>query len=386
MSENAQVKASHFDYIIAGGGCAGRSLALELVHQPKLSGKKILIIDKDSKKENDRTWSFWEKEPGSYESIVHKSWPEAWVSHGNIAKKCRLHPYTYKTIRGVDFYQFTEEQLRKFPQVEFLQSPIHQMDEEGHLTCDTGVFTADYIFSSLPETSLKNTPHIWLWQHFLGYVIETEEDIFDDQSLTFMDFRVPQPEGACFIYILPYSKRKALIEYTLFSPNKWSRNQYLPYLEDYLQKNIKAPYRIVEEELGAIPMTNYPFERQSGKIIRIGTAGGASKPSTGFTFSRIQRDVKAIASNLAHGKSPLATTGYGKGRFMWYDSALLDMLKKNEYSGPKFFFDLFMKNPAHRILSFLDDSTCFHEELKVMSSTPIVMMACHSIKNIRHLF
>ena len=48
----------HYDYIIAGGGCAGLSLAWQLLHSP-LRDRTILIVDRDDKDQNDRTWAFW---------------------------------------------------------------------------------------------------------------------------------------------------------------------------------------------------------------------------------------------------------------------------------------------------------------------------------------
>ena len=56
--------STQYDYIIAGAGCAGLSLAVHMIHSGKFSDKKILIVDKDDKQKNDRTWCFWEKEPG----------------------------------------------------------------------------------------------------------------------------------------------------------------------------------------------------------------------------------------------------------------------------------------------------------------------------------
>jgi len=55
-----------YDYIIAGGGCAGLSLVMRMLKEPQLSTKKILIIDKDSKQLNDRTWCYWEKGEGFF--------------------------------------------------------------------------------------------------------------------------------------------------------------------------------------------------------------------------------------------------------------------------------------------------------------------------------
>ena len=50
-----------FDYIIAGSGAAGLTLAYMLLEN-EYTKKKLLIIDKDLKENNDRTWCFWQKE------------------------------------------------------------------------------------------------------------------------------------------------------------------------------------------------------------------------------------------------------------------------------------------------------------------------------------
>ncbi|MDA9638819.1 lycopene cyclase, partial [bacterium] len=50
-----------YDFIIAGAGCSGLSLLYKILQTPSLQNKSILVIDKDQKKNNDRTWCFWEK-------------------------------------------------------------------------------------------------------------------------------------------------------------------------------------------------------------------------------------------------------------------------------------------------------------------------------------
>lgn len=58
-----------FDFIIAGGGMAGLSLAFYL-NQSTLRDKKILLIDREIKNQNDHTWCFWEKEKNPFEEII----------------------------------------------------------------------------------------------------------------------------------------------------------------------------------------------------------------------------------------------------------------------------------------------------------------------------
>ena len=60
-----------YDYIIAGSGCAGLSLLYRMLLEPELSNKEILIIDRETKSKDDRTWCFWEKSPDIFESVVY---------------------------------------------------------------------------------------------------------------------------------------------------------------------------------------------------------------------------------------------------------------------------------------------------------------------------
>jgi len=58
-----------YDFIIAGGGLAGLSLAWYLVHS-RLRDSRILLLDKEPKQKNDRTWCYWSNRPGEFDSLA----------------------------------------------------------------------------------------------------------------------------------------------------------------------------------------------------------------------------------------------------------------------------------------------------------------------------
>jgi lycopene beta-cyclase len=95
-----------YDYIITGAGCAGLSLAVHLIHSGKFRDKNILLIDQDLKKDNDRTWCFWEKQPSLFQPVVYKEWKELQFHSANLSKALEIKPYVYKLIRGIDFYNY----------------------------------------------------------------------------------------------------------------------------------------------------------------------------------------------------------------------------------------------------------------------------------------
>ena len=107
MISKSQMKGyEKYDYIIAGCGCSGMSLLYRILRNPLLKSKKILVIDKTKKIHNDRTWCYWEKDNGVFDKIVYKRWKALNFLSDKFTKQLNLKKYTYKMIRGIDFYSF----------------------------------------------------------------------------------------------------------------------------------------------------------------------------------------------------------------------------------------------------------------------------------------
>jgi lycopene beta-cyclase len=263
--------------------------------------------------------------------------------------------------------------LDGYPQVEFryeeVRSPLpFSLPPWGRDGVGAG---ADAIvFSSLYDPNDKDPKATHLLQHFKGRVIETEADFFDPGKATFMDFRVDQGHGTTFAYVLPVTKRRALVEYTLFTEKLLSEREYDQGLDEYLHSFLKVgSHKVVEEEFGVIPMTGQAFPFYRNGVYQIGTAGGQTKASSGFTFQFIQKRSDLIMRALLEGKS-LMSLSSDSARFMFYDRVLLDVLSKGYWPGNRVFSRLFARNPVQRVLAFLDNESSLAEELKLISSLP----------------
>jgi lycopene beta-cyclase len=155
------VARNNFDYIIAGGGMAGLSLAFYLNESSSLRDKKILIIDRDAKNKNDHTWCFWEKEKGAFEEIVFRRWCGVWF-HGtdNFSEFLDLDEYEYKMIRAIDFYEFVFTKINQNPNVTFQQADVLEIissENQAIVKTDQGEFSAtDFIFDSLTRKTYDN--------------------------------------------------------------------------------------------------------------------------------------------------------------------------------------------------------------------------------------
>lgn len=364
-----------YDYIIAGMGCAGLSLAVHLSQSGLTKNKKILLIDREPKVQNDRTWCFWETTPSIFEPIVYRSWDKAWFyGHGNEQKLLALGPYHYKMIRGIDFYSYCLQFIQQDPAFEVKYEKIRGLrSEKGSAYCitDQQMHKAKVIFNSIQfdQPKPQKDKH-YLLQHFKGWIIETEVDAFDPTEPVLMDFRLDQKHGTAFVYIMPFSKRKALVEYTLFTPSLLKEQEYVDGLQQYLHTYLQGKaWKVIDEEFGIIPMTNHRFKRMDDSIIHLGTAGGKTKPSSGYTFRFIQKDCADIIESIQRHGHPFKLRK-DKARFYWYDSVLLNVLATHKLAGDKVFTELFTHNPPDRILRFLDNDTKLLEELRILTSLP----------------
>jgi lycopene beta-cyclase len=368
-------KPAVYDYIITGMGCAGLSLAIHLSRNGALQGKRILLIDLDKKEKNDRTWCFWETEPGPFEDVVIRRWSKAWFHAEGFSSLLDLSPYTYKMIRGLDYYRYALKELSSNPQVEFLYAPVERIQQAGDhadVTAGGQVYQGTYVFNSILFDPPRPEPgKYYLLQHFKGWIVETDLPAFRTDEATLMDFRPSQEQGTTFVYVMPFSENRALVEYTLFSPELLPGQAYDEGLKTYLHEVLGIhQYRVVEEEFGIIPMTNHRFPKHAGNVIHMGTAGGQTKASSGYTFRFIQKHAAALASSLLHTGHPHDIPAHFIDRFYWYDSVLLNILHHRTLEGSYVFRQLFKKNKAATILRFLDNETSLAQEFRLLNTLP----------------
>ncbi|MHB8993537.1 MAG: lycopene cyclase family protein [Chloroflexota bacterium] len=278
-----------YDLVIAGGGAAGLSLAHHLAHSP-LGNRSILIVDRDTKERNDRTWCFWTDRPTPFDGIVHRSWDRLRFAADGFQRTIPLEPYRYQMIRGIDFYRFVRQDLSGRPKVEFLRGTVQRIEDgpDGARVRVDGVeYRGRWVFDSLFDLSqLEPRPSRYhrLLQQFTGWEIETPESRFDPGAATFLDFRTSQKGAVRFFYLLPLSERRALVEYVACAVNPLLPGEADEAFGDYVGSVLEiGDYRILAREGGVSPMTDQPFPRRIGRsVLAIGVRGGRLKPSTGL--------------------------------------------------------------------------------------------------------
>jgi len=365
----------HFDYIFTGTGLATLMTVYKMILSGKFSDKSILLLDENLKKNNDRTWCFWQKERSLWNSVVSKKWDSALFANENFKRNMALKPYQYNQIKGLDFYNFVFDAISKNSNITFSTEKVTDINElESHVFVGTEAnrFTCDYLFNSIYTKALaqNQTQYPVLQQHFMGWFVKTENEIFNPEEATFMDFSVEQKGNTRFMYVLPVSKTEALIEYTLFSENLLQTEEYENAIQNYLHKLGAEQFEIVEKERGSIPMTCYPFWKKNTKrVLNIGTAGGWTKASTGYTFRNSDKKSSQLVDFLQK-ENFIMSSFHKKNRFWFYDLLLLDILHRNNELGSSIFSSLFKKGDPALIFKFLDEETNIKEDLRVILKCP----------------
>ena len=364
----------NYDYIILGAGASGLMLAYRMASDAFFHDKSVLIIDKEKQKGNDRTWCFWENGESEWDDILAKTWSKIYFGSKDYDEAIDILPYQYKMIRSEHFYNKLWQSIDENHNIKFLNDEVVNFTEfkdNVQVITKNGSYTASKLFNSINNANLYNSQKKYpvLQQHFVGWFVKTEKESFDDSMASFMDFTVPQNGNTRFMYVLPTDKKTALVEYTLFSKDLLQLNEYETAITDYLAKKNICDFEIVEKEKGSIPMTVFEFSKFNSKhILNIGTAGGWTKASTGYTFRNTTKKTKALITFLKSERD--LSKFHKKSKFWYYDLVFLDVLANHNKEGAALFASMFRKANIKTIFKFLDEESNLLEDLKIILSVP----------------
>ncbi|MEU4692456.1 lycopene cyclase family protein [Actinoplanes sp. NPDC023714] len=372
------------DLALVGFGGAAALTLIELA-RAGVPGLRVATVDpaglpEDGRADHGRrrTWAFWTGATDDLDPVLDAQWPAVDLHGPSGVQRLDLGPGRYAMVRSEPVFAQALAAADRLGSVNIRAaagtladdgSAVEIRDESGTTVC-----RARWVLDSRPARPVKPGHTFWL-QHFRGWWVRSADPIFDPASAVLMDFRTPQPDrGVSFGYVLPTGATTALIEYTEFSPARLGGDAYDTALTAYTRLWNLKNLTIDEVEDGAIPMTDGVFERRpSARVVRIGTAGGATRPSTGYTFSAMRRQARQIAELVKNGHDPVPDAAYPR-RHLWMDAVALHAWDSGLVAAPDFFERLFRRNPADRVLRFLDGRTTPAEELALMASTPLVPM------------
>lgn len=356
---------NYYSTAIIGAGCSGLSLAYQLTKDKK---NNLIILD-PHKLRKDHIWAFWDNGKDylkTARSLAIKKW-DKWSIKTNIGNiTLSGDEYKYTALSSVKFENYLREKISREGS-KFQKGYVTKIRDEKNkklifLENDKEIL-ANNVFDTRPPTILQGG----MYQHFIGWNIEADYPIFEPNNVTLMDFRVDQSKGIHFIYVLPFSTKKALIESTVFSttllPDEWYEKQ----IKNYMISNFSnAKWVIKSKENGIIPLTNLKKNKPMG--ISIGMNANAMRASSGYAFAQIQKQIKEL-SKLKDTLSQIIKVRPGASYFeQFMDKVFLNVLKNNPKNAPEIFMRVFDSLTGDEFAKFMNGYSPLSTKIKIIKS------------------
>jgi lycopene beta-cyclase len=143
-------------------------------------------------------------------------------------------------------------------------------------------------------------------------------------------------------------------------------------------------FQTISHESGVIPMTTKPFDAwPSPRVVRIGTAGGHVKPSSGYAFLAVQRFVREFAPRVVaalHADGCAEPPAPRSPRTTALDTIFLSYLRSCPERAPDTFYRLFERVPPGVLARFLSDRGTLADDLTVMRKSDSPRLALEAIR------
>ncbi len=374
---------------IAGAGCAGVSVAVELL--ARVPGTSITIFDPQETPSYNKTWCSWETQPHRFSEAISTRWRRVIVRSTDTEAVFDTSPHAYACVRAEDFYRIAWQRLaddrctvRRGTGVESITE--HPGGVDLTLRHPDGTETSEsftIVFDGRPPQHLipDDSREPMLLQHFGGVELSVNAPSFDPSTATLMDFDVPQHDGTHFVYVLPFARDRVLVESTFMTPSLTSPIDYEANALSYARTKLAIDSAdVVYREAGVLPMTLRPLGPPSTRRVwRIGTRAGISRPSSGYAFDAILRDTTRVIDALTAGRRrPPPPRPHLLNAL---DRVLLSWLTADASAATRAFPRLFRGAPPQRLIRFLADIPRALDYLAVLWAMPKVQIIRHALSH-----
>lgn len=363
-----------FDLIILGAGCAGLSLAMALAKAGKAC-PRTLILEARSSYQNDRSWCFWANADSAV--LPQHQWPQLRLKAGDKSVRINSTKRPYQMLKAENFYARAQALIKASENItlrlgEAITSEPQKNNRHWQVQTAAGQVSAPLLVDT--RSMLKPTlGGAVLWQSFYGLEIECEQSVFDASCIDLMDFLPTDFKQLAFVYVLPLSNKRALIELTVFGQEPLLPIALTQQLDAaVLARCGAAKFQVIRREHGILPMGLKPtVQGLDASRVQVGVMAGAARPSTGYAFRRIERWAAECARALLDVSGP-QLVGHTPDPLIirLMDALFLQVLKAEPQCGAALFMSMFGKAKPERLIRFLSGEARFTDCLAVIAACP----------------
>ena len=280
--------------LIAGAGLGAALLAQRLSKTP---GIEIVILEASRLPFGEHTWSF-------HLADVSRSdlqWLEPLIAHRWPGQSVRFRDYERHLSSG--YASLTSASVRdaigRLPKVTIISNaPVAETSPDGVVLKTGKQIEADCVMDA--RGFRQSNALVLGYQKFVGLEVETEtpHGISDP---VIMDASVNQLDGYRFIYLLPFSPSRLLIEDTRYADGyEQERSTYERAIHDYASTRGWKIKEIVRRESGVLPITlAHDAERFWSEVPddvpQVGMRAALFHPTTGYSLPDAVRLANLVA-------------------------------------------------------------------------------------------
>ncbi|MCE3289004.1 MAG: crtY [Caulobacter sp.] len=287
-------RAFDHDVIIAGGGLAGGLIALRLrAFRPSLD---ILLLEAGPVLGGVHTWSCFESDL----TPEIRDWLDPMIGHRWDSYEVRFPGYQRRLdtpYLSIPSSRFADHLTRELAGSIRLETPVADLNANIAMLADGTTLTAPLIIDARGPTG---GPLVLGWQKFLGQEVELSAP----HGLTgpiVMDATVDQLDGYRFLYTLPLSPSRLLIEDTRYSDGEaLDKDALRADIAAYAAHQNWQIASLVREEDGVLPIALggdiAAWWDRSGAAASVGLRAALFHPVTGYSLPDAARLADEIAA------------------------------------------------------------------------------------------
>ncbi len=343
---------------IIGLGPSGLAIN-KLIYQKKEN--ELIAFENTNIEKRNNFFGFWLTDwMQPFEELIEKKWNNWTIGDSKTQITLNDQNYPYCVISFKTWKNYCLDTPNKLDIKNKKVINYHRVENYFKIiTEDKKEYFAENIYDSRSKKEKNNE----LIQHFFGINIITEEKKFDQNKLTLMRF-TQEKDLLHFIYVLPFDQNKALVESTVFSKNILDEQWYRERINNYLQLFNITKFKENSTESGVIPMF-FSDENISNdpNVFNIGIRGGACKPSTGYAFSFLIKQIQLLKNTNKN----YVNVHHLIERKM--DKIFINYLKNNNENGNSFIKLAKILN-GNEFKNFMMGQSSFLTKLKIIRSMP----------------